>query len=146
MGGRIRVVLRLGPAPHLVLADPGQLERALLILAVNARDAMPEGGTLSIDTANVDTAATAATGTAGALAGPHLRIRVRDTGSGIPPEIIKRVFEPFFTTKDDGAGCGLGLATVQGIVNQAGGTVAVHSGASGTVFTMLFPATEARSG
>jgi len=134
----IRVALDLVADPYPILADPGQLARALLNLAANACDAMPDGGTLSIDTAHAR---------AGVGGGPRLRIRVRDTGHGIPAEIIDRIFEPFFTTKDDCAGCGLGLATVHSIVTQAGGTVEVHARASaGTVFTMLFPVADDRPG
>ncbi len=140
LGPHIRVVLDLAPDPHRILADPAQVERALLNLVLNARDAMPDGGTLRIDTADIVVGVDPARARTGAHERPHLRIRVSDTGRGIPAEIVHKVFEPFFTTKDEGPGTGLGLATVHGIVTRAGGIVEVHSdGSAGTVFTMLFP-------
>ncbi|GAA2514682.1 PAS domain-containing sensor histidine kinase [Pilimelia columellifera subsp. columellifera] len=115
-----------------VLADVGQLEQVLVNLAVNARDAMGDGGTLTIDTANV---------TVGA--GRQVRLRVADTGAGMAPDVIEHVFEPFYTTKADGAGTGLGLATVYGIVLQAEATIDIHSLLGvGTTFTILLPVTD----
>jgi PAS domain S-box-containing protein len=128
-----------------VLVDPGQLEQVLVNLAVNARDAMPDGGTLSIHTTNItidDT--TPATVRGPALpAGRHVKLRVADTGTGIPADIVERVFEPFFTTKPKGEGTGLGLATVYGIITQAGGHAEITSAPGvGTAFTILLPATD----
>jgi CheY-like chemotaxis protein len=124
-----------------VLADPGQLEQVLVNLAVNARDAMPDGGTLSIATTN--RTITGQTAHPGLRAGHHVELRVADTGTGIPPEIAERVFEPFFTTKPKGEGSGLGLATVYGIITQAGGHADIHSTpGAGTTFTALLPVTD----
>ncbi len=116
IGEDIELVTRL--APHLgpVRADPVQMEQVLLNLAVNARDAMPAGGRLIMETMNVD----------GPL-GPTVRIRVEDEGVGIPAEVRAHLFEPFFTTKEVGKGTGLGLATAYGIVQQSGGTISVTS-------------------
>ncbi len=124
-----------------VLADPGQLEQVLVNLAVNARDAMPDGGTLSIHTTNhtIDDAARYPI----LRPGPHVKLRVADTGTGIPPEIAERVFEPFFTTKPKGEGTGLGLATVYGIIVQAGGHAEITSApGAGAAFTIFLPATD----
>jgi two-component system, cell cycle sensor histidine kinase and response regulator CckA len=126
-----------------VLADPGQLEQVLVNLAVNARDAMPDGGTLSVTTANVVVDPGAVPARPEIEPGRYVRIRVSDTGTGIPPEIVERVFEPFFTTKPKGHGSGLGLATVYGIVTQVDGHVWVESvPGAGTTFTVLLPATD----
>jgi signal transduction histidine kinase/ActR/RegA family two-component response regulator len=125
---------------HPVLADTTQLEQVLVNLAVNARDAMSTGGTLRIDTDNVTL-----DGRPQALLrpGPHVRLRVRDTGTGISAEVVDHVFEPFFTTKPEGAGTGLGLSTVYGIVAQAQGTISIDSELGvGTTFTILLPTTE----
>jgi CheY-like chemotaxis protein len=113
-----------------VLADPGQIEQVLINLAVNARDAMPRGGMLTIETANarldghgVDTH----DHPHDLPLGDYIRLTVRDTGTGMTPEVLARAFEPFFTTKPLGKGTGLGLATVFGIVKQSGGTVTAES-------------------
>ncbi|MFF5288973.1 hybrid sensor histidine kinase/response regulator [Paractinoplanes globisporus] len=120
-----------------VLADPGQIEQVLVNLAVNARDAMPDGGTLSIATTN------RVLTNDSMRPGRHVEVLVADTGTGIPPEIAERVFEPFFTTKPKGEGSGLGLATVYGIVTQAGGHVDIHSAqGAGTTFTLQLPVTD----
>ena len=142
IGEHITIKLDLTDDPCLILADPAQLERALLNLTLNARDAMSTGGTLRIDTAGITVDADYARAQPGIPEGAAVRIRVSDTGSGIPPEVLDQVFEPFFTTKSDGGGTGLGLASVYGIVTQGGGTIQVNSQpGSGTIFTMLFPAT-----
>jgi signal transduction histidine kinase/CheY-like chemotaxis protein len=144
IGEHVTIVLNLSDDARPVLADPDQLERALLNLCLNARDAMPTGGTLSIDTADVTVDADYTRGRPGVVEGPAVRIRVSDTGDGIPPEVLDQIFEPFFTTKDQGGGggTGLGLACVYGIVTQGGGSIQVNSQpGTGTVFTMLFPAT-----
>jgi CheY-like chemotaxis protein len=142
LGEHIHVVLDLTDQPHPILADPSQLERALLNLAVNARDAMPTGGSLSIATDNVTVDADYADARPGVRSGPSVRLTVSDTGIGIPADIVDQVFEPFFTTKGGDAGTGLGLASVYGIVTQAGGTIQVKSAPEvGTTFTILLPAT-----
>jgi PAS domain S-box-containing protein len=123
-----------------VTADPGQLEQVLLNLAVNARDAMPTGGTLAIETDTITVDGHDAT----ERPGPHVRLRVSDTGTGMSRDTIDRAFEPFFTTKPQGQGTGLGLATIYGIVTGAGGHVHLHSTlGAGTTVTVLLPATDA---
>jgi len=129
-----------------VLVDPGQLEQILVNLAVNARDAMPDGGVLRIDTANVEIDESYAASRPELEPGHHVRLRVSDTGTGMPPETVQRAFDPFFTTKPPGQGTGLGLATVYGIVQQAGGRAQIYSERGiGTTFTVLLPATEPAS-
>jgi PAS domain S-box-containing protein len=126
-----------------VLIDPGQLEQILVNLAVNARDAMPEGGVLRIDTANMDIDENYVASRPELSAGPHVLLRVSDTGVGMPEETVRRAFDPFFTTKPAGQGTGLGLATVYGIVQQAGGHSQIYSEPGiGTTFTILLPATD----
>jgi two-component system cell cycle sensor histidine kinase/response regulator CckA len=123
----------LAPGLGLVMADPGQLEQVLINLAINARDAMPEGGRLTITTANVDTAESQ-------MKGPHVLVTVTDTGTGMKPETKAKVFEPFFTTKGVGKGTGLGLATVHGIIEQSGGRVTLDSELGrGTTFYIRLP-------
>ncbi|HTL98435.1 MAG TPA: ATP-binding protein [Holophagaceae bacterium] len=112
LGERTRLELALGPGPLKVKADPSQMEQVVLNLTVNARDAMPEGGSLRIATA---------------LEGSEVRMEVVDTGTGIAPEAMAHLFEPFFTTKDRGKGTGLGLSTVYGIIEQSGGRIAIES-------------------
>ena len=143
LGEHVQLHTDLVVEPWPVLADPGQLTQVLVNLAVNARDAMSEGGTLTISTVNrmLDPADAAAH--PALSAGRHVELRIADTGAGIPPEIAERIFEPFFTTKPKGQGTGLGLATVYGIVTQAGGSIVMRSApGAGTAFTMLFPATD----
>jgi two-component system cell cycle sensor histidine kinase/response regulator CckA len=126
-----------------IFADTGQIEQILVNLAVNARDAMSGGGTLSIGTANVSIDDRGIAGGSPLPAGRYLRLRVGDTGIGMTPEVIAHVFEPFYTTKRDGSGTGLGLATVYGIVAQANGTIDIDSQpGDGTTFTMMFPVTD----
>jgi PAS domain S-box-containing protein len=126
-----------------ILADPGQVEQILVNLAVNARDAMPDGGTLRIDTANIDVDAESVAGGSPARPGRYVRLRVSDTGTGMSPEVIAHAFEPFFTTKGDGSGTGLGLATVYGIVAQADATIGIKSEpGAGTTFTIMLPVTD----
>jgi PAS domain S-box-containing protein len=123
-----------------VLADPGQLEQVLVNLAVNACDAMPEGGTLTLRTRNVIVDKAFARRNRGLRPGAYVTLAVEDTGVGIPPELQARIFEPFFTTKPMGEGTGLGLATVYGIVKQWGGYTAVESVPGvGTTFTIYLP-------
>jgi PAS domain S-box-containing protein len=126
-----------------MLIDPGQLEQILVNLAVNARDAMPAGGELRIDTVNVDVDAGYAATRPELALGPHIRLRVSDSGTGMSRETVGRAFDPFFTTKPHGQGTGLGLATVYGIIQQAGGYTQIYSEPGiGTTLTMLLPATD----
>jgi signal transduction histidine kinase len=119
------IVLISARAPELgrVRADPGQVEQILVNLAVNARDAMPDGGELRIDLCDVEFDRANAPPRAGLEPGRYVRLAVSDSGSGIAPEIISHVFEPFFTTKPEGMGTGLGLARVCGIASKNGGSV-----------------------
>jgi signal transduction histidine kinase/CheY-like chemotaxis protein len=150
LGEHINLIVT--PADDLwrVKADAGQLEQVLVNLAVNARDAMPGGGKLTIDTANITVDEAYAEGRPGLASGRYTRLRVSDTGTGIPPEVLARVFEPFFSTKPKGKGTGLGLATFYGIITGAGGHAQIYSEPGlGTVVTGLLPATSeeaARSG
>lgn len=127
IGGRI--VLQTAPAVGLwpVEVDPGQLENALLNLAINARDAMPEGGTLTIETANSELDDGHAHGGGEVAPGQYVRITVRDVGTGMAPEVLEKVIEPFFTTKEVGKGSGLGLSQVYGFVKQSGGHLDIRS-------------------
>ena len=144
IGENIEIRLALDHGIPPVTMDAGQLGQVLMNLAVNARDAMPEGGVLTVETQHVvlDNAATSS----GEISGPHVLVAVSDTGCGMEPAVVEHIFEPFFTTKDPGRGTGLGLSTVLGIVEQAGGRVAVYSEpGSGTVFKVYLPSTEGAS-
>jgi PAS domain S-box-containing protein len=126
-----------------VLADPGQMEQVLMNLAVNARDAMPGGGVLTIETSNVTVDADFIAGDSGARPGRNVRLRVSDGGCGMPGDVIEHAFDAFFTTKPAGAGTGLGLATVYGIIAQAGGHIQIYSEpGAGTTFSIILPVTE----
>jgi CheY-like chemotaxis protein len=142
LGEHVELVTALGGDLWPVLADPGQVEQVLVNLAVNARDAMPAGGTLSVDTGNITVDADTIAGGSKAQEGRNVRLRVSDTGTGMSADVIEHVFEPFFTTKEEGAGTGLGLATVYGIVTEAGGHVKIYSEpGTGTTFTVTLPVT-----
>ncbi len=132
LGGAVQVVAELGATRDVVLADASSLETAFLNLAVNARDAMPRGGTLTISTCAHETDG-----------GSSIRVSVRDTGAGIEPRFLSRVFEPFFSTKTEGRGTGLGLASVQATMDVHGASVHIDSEVGkGTVFHMDFPLTD----
>lgn len=127
LGERIVVRAESSTALWPVEADPTELEAAILNLAVNARDAMPSGGELVIETANVEHSVDPEAAEGETKAGPHVLISVTDSGSGMTPEVLRHVFEPFFTTKTDGRGTGLGLSQVYGFAKQSGGYVKVRS-------------------
>ncbi|HEU4570244.1 MAG TPA: PAS domain S-box protein, partial [Gemmatimonadales bacterium] len=137
----IHLEVRLAPGPLWMVGDTGMVDQVLVNLAVNARDAMPAGGTVTIETDTRLLTPEEARAHPGARPGPCVLVRVRDTGTGIPPELLSRIFEPFFTTKEPGQGTGLGLATVFGIVQQHRGALGVQSVVGqGTTFEVLFPA------
>ncbi len=137
--GDIELALDLAPALPMVSADPGQLEQVLVNLVINARDAMPLGGQLCVSTSCSDLQEHEAE-PLGLAAGRHAVLRVSDDGSGMTQETKERVFEPFFTTKDTGKGTGLGLATVYGIVDQSGGSIAVDTELGvGTAIAVYLP-------
>ena len=141
LGEHVALDTRFAPGLPGVHADPGMMEQLLMNLAINARDAMPDGGQLEVSLATVDVDAARAAGTPGARPGRHVALTVTDTGTGIAPEHLPRIFEPFFTTKAVGKGTGLGLATVFGIVAQHHGLIEVASApGAGTSFTVLLPA------
>jgi PAS domain S-box-containing protein len=143
LGEHIELITDLAEDLDLVLADPGQIEQVLVNLAVNARDAMPGGGKLVIQTASTDVDQAAADSHAGLSPGRYVSLKVSDTGTGIPKDVLDRVFEPFFSTKPKGQGTGLGLATVYGIITQARGHVRIYSESGiGTILTALLPVTE----
>jgi hypothetical protein len=147
LGEHIELIADLTADLPSVLADPGQIEQVLVNLAVNARDAMPQGGKLIIQTASTRIDASARQEDRAFQGEPppgqYVALKVSDTGTGIPKDVLDRVFEPFFSTKPKGEGTGLGLATVYGIITQAGGHVRIYSEPGlGTSLTALLPVTE----
>jgi hypothetical protein len=143
LGEHIELVVRLAPEVPAVLADPGQVEQVLVNLAVNARDAMPDGGRLVIETRDVQLDRDFLQQHPEASPGRYVRVMVSDTGVGMEPDVAARVFEPFFSTKRKGEGTGLGMATVYGIVTAAGGLISLYSEpGEGTVFRVHLPAVD----
>jgi len=142
IGEDIELIASLHPSLLAVKVDPGQMEQVLMNLAVNARDAMPQGGTLRMETSNLEVNAEMARDIELA-AGRYVMLRVSDSGHGMDARTMSHIFEPFFTTKPMGKGTGLGLATVYGIVKQSGGSIQVKSEVGqGTTFRIYFPAAE----
>jgi signal transduction histidine kinase len=141
----VKVLVNVRDAAPFVVADQGQIEMALLNLAVNAREAMPSGGMLAIDVEGVEVDAYAAASIPPAKAGSYVLLTLRDTGSGMDEATLGRIFDPFFTTKPFGSGAGLGLPAVHGFVRQIGGAITVSSQAGeGATFRIYLPASMRR--
>ncbi|WP_445466109.1 cell cycle histidine kinase CckA [Faunimonas sp. B44] len=146
LGERVQLKVEHGRDLWPIRADLNQLEQVIVNLAVNARDAMPEGGTLTIRTRNVPEAETAGYREQGFRPGDFVLIEVADTGTGMAPDVVEKIFEPFFSTKEVGKGTGLGLSTVYGIVKQTGGYIYVDSKpGEGSVFRILLPRHQPKS-
>jgi len=140
LGEEIELTIKLDPSAGRFVADPGQVEQIIMNLAVNARDAMPRGGKLWIETSSIYADSDFSQGHLSVKEGPYVVITVTDTGSGMTEEIRAHIFEPFFTTKEPGKGTGLGLSTVWGIVQQSSGSIWVYSEPGrGTTFKLMFP-------
>lgn len=140
VGEAIELFIQLEPALWSIKADPNQIEQVILNLVVNARDAMPKGGKLTIETKNIALGKQEVSHPLGMATGEYVMLSIRDTGVGMPEEVKQRLFEPFFTTKEVGQGTGLGLAIVYGIVKQSGGEIEVESElGQGTTFRIFFP-------
>jgi two-component system, cell cycle sensor histidine kinase and response regulator CckA len=143
LGEDVRLVTWFAPDDVIVNADPGQLEQIVMNLAINARDAMPRGGRLTVHTARARLDEAFVRSHPGARAGAYALLEVSDVGTGMDPGILARIFEPFFTTKEVGRGTGLGLATVYGIVKQNGGCIDVESApGAGSTFKVYLPEAE----
>jgi PAS domain S-box-containing protein len=146
IGEDIEMVISLDENAGVLRADPGQIEQVIINLAVNARDAMPSGGRLLIESAHLVADEEFARGHLSVAPGPWVVLSVADTGCGMSEEVKSRIFEPFYTTKEQGKGTGLGLSMVYGIVKQSGGSIWVYSeSGQGTTFKILFPAVEGAS-
>jgi len=146
IGEDIVLVTNLAATLGHVKADRGQIEQVVMNLAINARDAMPQGGQLVVETANADLDDEYVRRNVGSRPGPHVMLAVSDSGVGIPRELQRHIFEPFFTTKEQGKGTGLGLATVYGIVKQSGGYIEVDSEPGrGTTFRIYLPRVDSAS-
>ena len=140
IGDTIDLTVRHGRGVGAVRADPGQLEQVIVNLAVNARDAMPDGGQLTIETFALPASEARRMGAAVMPVADYSGLRISDQGMGIPPDVLPKIFEPFFTTKDVGKGTGLGLSTVYGIVKQSAGFIFAESTpGQGTTFTIFLP-------
>jgi signal transduction histidine kinase len=147
IGTDVQLRLALGPSVSQILADPAQVEQVLLNLIVNARDAMPAGGTIVVQTANAKLDASAPEiAQAGIAPGAFVLLTVSDDGIGMDQATQARIFEPFFTTKETGRGTGLGLSTVYGIIRQTGGAITVESErGKGAIFRVYLPAVAGES-
>jgi PAS domain S-box-containing protein len=146
LGEQIILKTSLAPDLGLAIADPSEAENGILNLSLNARDAMPHGGRLIIETANVTVDEGSAATIKGLKAGDFIRLSISDTGTGIPPDVLDKVFEPFFTTKGAGRGTGLGLSTIYGFATQSGGTVTIYSEVGkGTTVHLYLPRAEAKA-
>jgi two-component system cell cycle sensor histidine kinase/response regulator CckA len=140
IGKDVELKVILGPELGLVKVDPGQMEQVIVNLAINARDAMPNGGLLTIGTGNVDFVEASAGMNSTVPAGAYVMLAVSDVGTGMDKETQARIFEPFFTTKGAGKGTGLGLSTVYGIIKQSGGDISVRSApGGGTTLKIYLP-------
>jgi PAS domain S-box-containing protein len=142
IGANVRLETRLAPALDKISADPGQVAQVIMNLVINARDAMPDGGRITLETRNVEIGANYLEMRLTPTPGHYVMLSVSDTGSGMTREVLQHIFEPFYTTKEPGKGTGLGLPTVYGIVSQARGGLEVEtSPGSGSVFKVYFPRT-----